>query len=261
MTVPAALTEEVVAPLVRGRFAVPYLWQPACPSTQDVLRGSGLPEGAVAVTEHQTAGRGRSGRRWEDAAGRCVLVSVLLRPPRGGPVPQVSLVAGLAVAEALEAVAGLPTGLKWPNDVLVEGRKVAGILLESDGDAVVCGIGVNVDQAEEDLPTGTVAPATSLRVATGRAIDRATVLATMLDALERRYDAWRHDGIEPLLPLLEERNVLRGRRARADGVEGVVGTLARDGRILLELPGGESRPIGSGELQLLDDIGPTTARG
>ncbi len=246
-----ALTAEVVLPLVRGRFAVPYLWQETCRSTQDVLRGSGLPEGAVAVAEHQTAGRGRSGRQWEDREGQAVLVSVLLRPPSGAALPQLSLVVGLATAEAVEFVTGLAAGIKWPNDVLLGGRKVAGVLLEGDGDAVVCGIGVNVAQQASGLPVQTPVAATSLLLETATAFDRATVLATLLDTLERRYDSWRHDGIEPLLPALEARNALRGRRARAGPVEGVVGSFGHDGRIVLDVEGGTPVLIGTGELVLL----------
>lgn len=250
MTAGLALTEGNVVPRVRGRFAVPYLWHASCGSTQDVLRGSGLPEGAVAVAEHQTAGRGRSGRHWEDSPGRSVLVSVLLRPPLGTSLPQLSLVTGLAVADAVEALTGLPTGIKWPNDVLIGDRKVAGILLEGDGDAVICGIGINVQQTTAELPVETRVPATSLLCATGISYDRATVLVTVLDTFERRYDTWRHDGIDPLLPDLEHRNVLRGRRARSGSVEGLVGALAADGRIALVLDDGSTQLVGSGELDL-----------
>lgn len=250
MAATLALTEDVVTPLIRGRFAVPYLWRASCRSTQDVLRGSGLPEGAVAVAEHQTAGRGRSGRRWDDRPGAAVLVSVLLRPPLGAPLPQLSLVAGLATADALEALTGIPAGIKWPNDVLLGGRKVAGILLESDADAVACGIGVNVGQTEGELPTDTRVPAASLRTATGIDFDRATVLASLLDVLERHYDTWRHDGLEPLLPALERRNALRGRRVRVGARQGAVGALAPDGSIELALDDGTTQLVASGELEL-----------
>jgi BirA family biotin operon repressor/biotin-[acetyl-CoA-carboxylase] ligase len=117
-----------VEPLLRGRFGRPYLWSESCASAQDVLRGSDLPEGAVAVTEHQTSGRGREGRPWEDVAGKSLLLSLLLRPPAGMPTHQLALVSGLAVAESVEERRDA-AGIKWPNDVLLEGRKVAGVLL------------------------------------------------------------------------------------------------------------------------------------
>ena len=151
MTPHVLLTPDAVEPLLRGRFGRPYLWSESCTSTQNVLRGSVLPEGAVAVTEHQTSGRGREGRPWHDVAGKSLLVSLLLRPPAGTPTQQLALVAGLAVAESVEQDRDA-AGIKWPNDVLLEGRKVAGVLLEASEGAVVCGIGVNVAQVEGELP-------------------------------------------------------------------------------------------------------------
>ena len=101
------LTPSAVEPLLRGRLGRPYAWSESCASTQDALRDPSLPEGAVAVTEHQTAGRGRGGRRWDDAPGESLLLSVLLRPPDATAAPQLSLVCALAVAEAVEATVTL----------------------------------------------------------------------------------------------------------------------------------------------------------
>jgi BirA family biotin operon repressor/biotin-[acetyl-CoA-carboxylase] ligase len=246
-----SLAAGAVGPRLRGRFGEPYLWYPSCASTQDVLRGSGLPEGAVAVTEHQTDGRGRLGRRWDDRAGTSVLASVLLRPPATHALPQLSLVAGLAVAEAVEIVTGLEAWVKWPNDVLIAGRKTAGILVEGDDDGVVCGFGINITQTKRDLPAETRTPATSLRVATGRTIDRALVLAIALDRLEHRYDTWRHDGLGALVPLLDRRNALAGRTVRAGELTAVVDGIAPDGQITLIDANGAAHHVASGELELV----------
>ena len=224
------LTAAVVEPLLRGRFGRPYLWSESCPSTQDVLRGTDLPEGAVALTEHQTSGRGREGRTWEDVAGTSLLLSLLLRPPAVLPAQQLSLVVGLAVADAVEERRGAAE-IKWPNDVLVGGRKVAGVLLEAIEGTVVCGIGVNVSQDESELPTGSPVRAGSLwasRVgATARPLRRCSDPgpATTPGAARgsRRYDE------------LEARNVLRGStwrsaagwRGRADRSDGEL-TVARE---------------------------------
>lgn len=242
------LTEAAVAPFLRGRLGRPYTWLAECPSTQDILRGSEAPEGATVVTEHQTAGRGRAGRSWEDGASRAILVSVLLRPERRGDVAQLALVVGLAVAEAIEAVSGCAAMLKWPNDVIVADAKVAGILLESDGGAVVCGIGVNVDQGAAELPTGTKVPAGSLATATGATHDRARLLGAILEALEGRYDTWRAQGLRPLLPGLTQRNWLRGRAVATGLGDGVAGELTADGHIELLLPDGSKVAIGSAEI-------------
>jgi BirA family biotin operon repressor/biotin-[acetyl-CoA-carboxylase] ligase len=241
----------VVEQLLRGRLGRPYHLSRTCTSTLDVLRGTDLPEGAVAVTEHQASGRGREGRQWEDVAGKALLLSVLLRPPPAGPTQQLALVAGLAVAEAVEEQRDA-AGIKWPNDVLLEGRKVAGVLLEASDGAVVCGIGVNVSQAEEELPAGARVPAGSLLGVAGRSPGRAELLATLLEILEHRYDAWCRSGLAPLLDELEARNVLRGRRVEVGGETGVAGALAPDGRLTLTRDDGTTVLVGSGEV---DDRG------
>jgi BirA family transcriptional regulator, biotin operon repressor / biotin---[acetyl-CoA-carboxylase] ligase len=245
------LTADAVRPLLRGRFGDPYLWSESCPSTQDVLRGSDLPEGAVAATEHQTGGRGREDRRWDDSPGRSLLVSIMLRPPPGAAAEQLSLVAGLCVAEAVEESRDAAS-VKWPNDVLLAGRKVAGVLLEASEGAVVCGIGVNVSQTEAELPAETRLPAASLLTASGRAPDRGMLLASLLEILEHRYDAWCRSGLAPLLDELEARNVLRGQRVRVAGEAGTAGCIAPDGRLTLHGPDGSTTLVGSGEVALVD---------
>lgn len=250
------LTADVVEPLLRGRFGRPYAWSDSCSSTQDALRGSDLPEGAVASTGHQTAGRGRQGRRWEDVAGRSLLFSLLLRPPSGRAPQELSLVAGLAVAEAVEESRDA-AGIKWPNDVLLGGRKVAGVLLEGSQGGVVCGVGINVFQTEEELPTDTFVPVGSLATLTGRPPDRAELLASLLEILEHRYDAWSRSGLTPLLDELEARNVLRGRRVQIGGDTGTVGRIAHDGRLTLHRADGTQTLVGSGELQVSDSTSVT----
>ncbi len=234
-------------PLLRGRFGRPYLWQETCPSTQDVLRGSDLPEGAVAVTEHQTAGRGREGRRWEDTPGASLLASILLRPPVGAPTEQLALVAGLAVAEAVEE-RGETAKVKWPNDVLIGGRKVAGILLEAAEGVVVCGVGINVNQTTTAMPAETRTPAASLLTVAGDTRDRAALLVVLLDLLERRYDAWLRRGLAPLLPELEHRDALRGRTVTVEDVTGTAAGVAQDGRLRVARADGTEALVASGEV-------------
>ena len=138
--------------------------------------------------------------------------------PRRPPLPQLSLVAGLAVATALEQAGGVPMLLKWPNDVLSDGRKVAGILLEATGGSVACGIGINVNQDERDLPAMTRVPATSLRLARGPHL-RPRRRARRRVERARGTDTRRGStgGLAALAVELEARNALRGSRVRADG--------------------------------------------
>ncbi len=180
------LMPELVVPLVRGRLGRPYRFLPECPSTQREI-GDDDAEGTTVATDHQTEGRGRLGRVWQDTPGRALLFSVMLRPPvEMARWPELSLVAGAAVAEAL----GAGAEVSHPNDVMIGGRKVAGVLPEATAGRVVLGIGVNVNQPEDELPRDAVKPPTSLRVELGRELERAPLLAAILAELERRYDAW-----------------------------------------------------------------------
>ena len=143
------------------------------------------------MAEEQTAGRGRLGRRWFAPAGTSLLCSLQLRPASPPErLPELTGVAARACAEAIAGVTGLAPQLKFPNDVLVGGRKVAGILAEAREGRVVLGIGINVNVPANKLPEDVDHPATSLLVETGRELDRAELLAELLVRLERRYDAW-----------------------------------------------------------------------
>ena len=185
-----SLAPGAVKPLLGGRFGQVYRYAELCPSTQRLLRENDA-EGAIAVAEEQSEGRGRLGRSWHAPARTGVLVSVLLRPEVDpARLPELSLVAGGAVAEAIAEMTGIEPALKFPNDVLVGGRKVAGILAESSEGRVVLGIGVNANQTAEQLPSDTETEPTSLRIETGGRVDRVQLLAVILVRLERAYDAW-----------------------------------------------------------------------
>lgn len=189
-----SLSPANVEPLLRGRFGRPYLYFERCESTQRELSPD-APEGAVAVAEEQTAGRGRLGRVWHAPTRTSVLVSINLRPQVDVPrLPELSVVAGQAAAEAIAGETGVRPEVRFPNDLLIGGRKVAGILAEARDGRVVLGIGINANLGEDELPTDVDTPATSLSIEAGAPIDRAQLLAMLLEQLERRYDAWVHGG-------------------------------------------------------------------
>jgi BirA family biotin operon repressor/biotin-[acetyl-CoA-carboxylase] ligase len=242
-----SLEAAVVEPLLRGRFGRPYRYEVSCASTQGLLDES-LPEGAVAVCDEQTAGRGRLGRGWHAPRGTAVLCSTLLRPPPGRRAAELSLVAGMAAADAAELTLGLTTQIKWPNDVMVNRRKVAGVLAEARGVLVVVGIGVNVNQTREQLPPDAPTPAASLRTIDGREHERAPLLALLLERLEGHYDAWRADGIDALYDVLGARDFLRGRRVSVDGVSGTAVGIDRAGRLEVDADG-VRRTVESGEVR------------
>jgi len=185
-----SLSPEAVEPLLRGRFGRPYEHVVSTPSTQLLLPPE-APEGALVTADEQTAGRGRLGRRWLAPAGTSLLCSLQLRPTLASErLPELTGVAAHACAEAIAALTGLEPELKFPNDVLVGDRKLAGVLAEARDERVVLGIGVNVNVPAEGLPQEVDRAATSLLVETGREVDRAQLLAELLERLERRYDAW-----------------------------------------------------------------------
>jgi BirA family biotin operon repressor/biotin-[acetyl-CoA-carboxylase] ligase len=185
------LSSASVDSVLQGRLGRPYTFIEECPSTQRLVDPE-APEGTTVATDLQTQGRGRLGRTWEAPTGTALLFSVLLRPqPPMAIWPELSLVAGKAVAAALREQSGVAAELGHPNDVLVETRKLAGVLPEATVGRVVLGIGVNVNQTAEDLPTETAKPPTSLRVETGREWPRAPLFAAILLELEQRYDDWQ----------------------------------------------------------------------
>jgi BirA family biotin operon repressor/biotin-[acetyl-CoA-carboxylase] ligase len=229
-------------------------------STNDVGRAAaqrGI-DGRLAIfAEEQTAGRGRGGRRWTVPAGRGLLGSTLWRP-EVAPARAATLgqAAGVATLDALAAL-GVEARLKWPNDVLLGRAKVAGILLESAVEAgrlrhVVMGIGVNVNQAADELPP-TPYPATSLRLATGRPADRAALAAALLSALARRYDQWQARPDDVFARWRAALSTL-GQEVAVVGPEGERGGRARDvepdGSLVLERADGSVERLVSGEVSV-----------
>jgi BirA family biotin operon repressor/biotin-[acetyl-CoA-carboxylase] ligase len=195
---------------------------------------SGADEGLVVVAEYQTGGRGRLARTWVSPPRAGLTFSVLLRPPRlTGWIP---LLAGVAIAHALREHAFLEATVKWPNDVLVHDRKIAGILCEHvDPDAVVVGVGINVTTSEQELPGP---HATSLLLEGAAGTDRAVLLPVLLRSLVAGYAGWRADP-HALLPAYRTVSATLGRRVRLElpdgsAVEGLAEDLDDDGRLVVD---------------------------
>lgn len=217
-------------------------------STQDLARElarGGAGHGEVVVAERQTAGRGRLGRSWHSPAGVNFYGTFILRPAI--PLAQVaplSLVAGVAVAEALETVAPKIVSLKWPNDVWLNGRKAAGLIAEAVTDSnhrltsVLLGIGINLNLAAEDLPPDLRDKATSVLIATGRLCDRAAFADSLFANLDARYSETIAHGFDPVRKTWLKYSALTGRRVTvvdgANRIGGVVTGIDREGALLLD---------------------------
>ena len=226
------------------------------------LARQGCPEGTVVTADEQTAGRGRLGRNWVSQAGLGLYLSLVLRPPvRPHAAPVLTLVAGLAVKEALEGLAGLRCDIRWPNDILVNERKCCGILVEMEAerqqvDHVIVGIGINLNHAE--FPPDLVDTATSLRIETGKDWSRKQVLDPVLRALEALYDLYLDGGAAPVLEAFQAASsYARGRRVVIEGVpedgsvpvRGVTAGLNEHGLLMLEDANGEVVPIVAGSVR------------
>lgn len=245
-----------------GHLSFARVFLPSTTSTNDVARdlaAHGAPAGTVVVTDYQTAGRGRMGRRWEAPPRTSLLCSILFRPP---PPPHyatdLTMLCALAAADAVEETAGLSVALKWPNDlVVVRGeswRKLGGLLAETGvaGERVeyaIVGLGINVNVPPEALPE--LAPdATSIMAETGREIDRNLLLERLLERLGVRYERW--EAGERPIPEWAARLVTLGRTVRVVTAEGELHGVAEGvddlGSLLLRTPDGSLHRVHVGDV-------------
>jgi BirA family biotin operon repressor/biotin-[acetyl-CoA-carboxylase] ligase len=257
---PAAIT----AALQTRWLARNLHYLPETDSTNDTLQElalAGAPVGTMVITDYQRRGKGRMQRSWESPARASLLFSMLFRPQ--WPVQRaqwLTMLAGLAVAEAIEAESGLEVGLKWPNDVMLrrgeQWRKVCGLLLVTSlkGDEIehaVIGIGLNVNIPAKGMPA-TVSPATSLLIAGGSPLPRIPLLARILHRLEQRYEA-AEQGVSPQ-PEWNERLILLGRAVQVTGgpnnISGVVTGTSPRGELLLRDDAGKVHSIVAGDVTL-----------
>jgi BirA family transcriptional regulator, biotin operon repressor / biotin---[acetyl-CoA-carboxylase] ligase len=222
------------------------------------LARAGAVEGTVVIADAQTQGRGRLGRSWASPAGRNLYLSIVLRPQLpDARLGQVSLVAGVASCEAVRE--WCPALLKWPNDVLVDGRKVAGLLIESEGEAhnrfLILGIGVNLNTTLDDFPEELRAKAGSIRIATSTLVDRERFTASLLLRLERRYDELHAQGFAPLRSTWETLSTLMGADICVDEpagrVEGIALGLDDDGALRVRLASGEVHRVVAGDVTVV----------
>jgi BirA family biotin operon repressor/biotin-[acetyl-CoA-carboxylase] ligase len=228
-------------------------------STAREMAAAGAADGAVVIADAQRRGRGRLGREWVSPARKNLYVSVVLRcdlPPER--LAQISLLAGVATCETIREWCP-QAAIKWPNDVLLDGRKTAGILAEMEQSrgqrAVILGIGVNLNSSAGDFPDELRDKATSLHLASGVDVDRARFAGRLLTALEARYDQWRRDGFAPIAAAWRTLAPLIGRRihvAEPSGtVAGEVLALDDDGALRIRRDDGSEHRVVAGDVTVI----------
>ncbi|HEY5926095.1 MAG TPA: biotin--[acetyl-CoA-carboxylase] ligase [Kofleriaceae bacterium] len=233
----------------------------ACGSTNDEaarLARAGAKHGTIVIAKRQHSGRGRDGRAWESPPGGLYMSAVLRPPMPVVDVPPMTLAIGIGLCEAARTT-GAPAVLKWPNDLLVADRKLAGVLVEAQSqgnrlDAVIVGIGMNIDTGTGELPGSLAETGITLAEAARRTIDRDAFIEILLAQVERWVDRYVSVGIEPIIPAWQERMAI-GLTARAtiDGASltGCVAGLDADGALLLRDEAGNVHRVRSGDVEVL----------
>ena len=258
------LPGEIKSGLDTKRIGCEVIYYPVTDSTNiraHALAKAGAVEGTVVVADRQDAGKGRLGRRWESPPGVNLYASVVLRPaisPRYGA--QLTFLSAAAVAGTVADFTGLAPTVKWPNDVLLGGRKVAGLLNELDAETerihyLILGIGVNLNMSPEQFPPDLRYPATSLFIETGKPVERLAFTRLLLGHLDRLYSLYYEQGFPAVLEHWQRYFELTGRDVEVDCQEyllrGRVLGLDEDGALLLRLPDGKQHRVLSGDVRPL----------
>jgi BirA family biotin operon repressor/biotin-[acetyl-CoA-carboxylase] ligase len=248
----AMVLDRVRAGLLTGEVTWRLHYEPSCSSTQELARAAGArgaEEGWTVVTDLQREGRGRQGRSWVAPPETALLFSTILRPPRD-VLPLLPLLAALAVAGGVEVSTGAVPDLKWPNDILLHGKKLAGILLERPaGSDVVLGVGLNVNQTRGDLPDG----GTSLALELGHEVEREPLLAAILNDLGNAYERADREGVSWIVPGWRSRSSMLGQAVafHRDGaqIRGIAEDIAEDGALQVRLEDGSRVSVVAGEVE------------
>lgn len=232
-------------------------------STQHIaakLAYEGAEEGTIVVAEEQTAGRGRLSRKWHSPKGTGIWMSIILRPSI--PVhhaPQLTLLAAVSVAQAIEKCTGVNVGIKWPNDILIQGKKAVGILTEMQADpdkinAVIMGIGINANQKQEHFDEEIQHIATSLAIESGKPIVRAELMQQIFLQLEKLYEEYLQNGFSVIKILWESYAVSIGKEINArtmrETITGIAKGITEDGVLLLEDHEGKVHHIHSADIEI-----------
>ena len=221
-------------------------------TSEEIRRDLTLPEGTVVISDLQTHGRGRQGRTWHSESGTGLYLSILLKPhlpPEN--LHFITLMAGVATVSAIQQNGAKQARLKWPNDILLNGKKLSGILCEHiPGKAVIAGIGINMNQTQ--FPSDIQDIATSMKMATGSSINRADLILSLLKNLDCGYEEYLNGNKQSLLQKWTSNTDMFGKTVtvhqKGVSITGIAMSLDSDGRLILQTSDGETHILGSGEL-------------
>lgn len=232
-------------------------------STQNIARqlsSSGISEGQICIAETQTAGRGRMGRNWHSPQGKGLWFSIVLRPTIPlRDMSHLTLLTAVALCESIRTVTALPLGIKWPNDLLLDGKKVSGILLETIAEddrvqSVICGIGISVNLQATDYPDELLTIAQSLAMAGGQAYDREQLLATFCNHFEALYDAYLEHGFSEIRARWEANSITLNKTVEVQQLNRTIAGQAigidEQGALLVLTSNGEVVRCYSGDVRL-----------
>lgn len=255
--------EEVSLYTGNGTFGKKITYKSSVKSTQEIahsLARDGAAEGSIVLADEQTGGRGRLGRAWQSPAGTGVWMSLILKPNIPlQKAPQLTLLIAVAASKAIERVSGLEAAIKWPNDILINGKKTAGILTELQAEAdsihsVIVGIGMNVNQESEHFSDEIAQIATSLAIEGGQTYKRAEVIGVLLQEIETLYHQYLEQGFGVIKLLWEARAFSLGKRITARSVTGSITGYAKgiteEGVLLLEDDTGKVHSIYSADIEI-----------
>jgi BirA family biotin operon repressor/biotin-[acetyl-CoA-carboxylase] ligase len=247
---------------IMGRAVISYRKVDSTNDSAYALAKNGIAEGTVIVAEEQTRGKGRHGRSWESPPGRGIYMSCVLRPKMApNEIAKVTLVAAVAMAKAIRAFTGLPALIKWPNDILVNGRKVCGILTEMKAeqdsiDFIILGIGVNVNTPASALPKGASSLKEEIsRRSKGEGISRVEFMKTVLESLDEEYSRLSARGFKPIIDQWRSMSALPGSKIKVvlpnRTIEGEAHDIDPDGSLVVRLDSGTLEKVSSGDVMML----------
>src|SRR3990170_3113743 len=256
--------DEIRKTLKTGTIGKEFLFFDEVDSTNDVAMQSGAngqAEGLVILSEGQSHGKGRMGRTWVSPKNVNIYISILLRPdisPQYAPV--MTMMSAISTARAITEVTGLETTIKWPNDILIDHKKVSGILTEMNAEQerinyIVAGIGINVNMKRQDFPEDLRMPATSLAECLGKRVDRMNLLLALIKILEQDYEELKNGGIVSIFRRWRKGCDILNRRIKVclpnEEITGVAEDLTPEGGLVMRLDGREKRIIYAGDVLII----------